>query len=355
MRGAIILSIALVFIFLSAIIGAALISGDHVGSQGGISITVTGTSVASDGINFYASYAPKEVISALNNLTSSTSTMTLPHGSDIYTRTGYFEETFPNATGAISGTYESNAMLIQIYYDNITFNIAVRGSNGLSYGIPVSNTSVVYFIPHHINETSEMTLVMFYVGVHYYLVHHQPLYRNVNEGTLGISASENAETYGNVAGGGFVPYIVCCHPGDCACSGSGDQSWSGSSCKWYNNDSYDCEKIDTFQISATICYDSSGVITGVLNTQTCVQDLIEGPGCDGEPADYVYDSGNFLVQDTKGFSYTSSIDSGTNCYPINYVDQDTTITGTIHLCWVGPCCDLEGANGQVSLNVPQLS
>ena len=153
----------------------------------------------------------------------------------------------------------------------------------------------------------------------------------------------------------FVPFNICYHPGDSVCSGSGDQSWSGSSCKWYNYDSYDCEQSDTFQISATICYDSSGVITGVLNTQTCVQDLTEGPGCDGEPADYVYDSGNFLVQDTKGFSYTSSIDSGTNCYPINYVDQDTTITGTIHLCWVGPCCDLEGANGQVSLNVPQLS
>ena len=45
------------------------------------------------------------------------------------------------------------------------FKIAVKGSNGLSYGIPVSNTSVVYFIPHHLNETSEMTLVMFYVGV----------------------------------------------------------------------------------------------------------------------------------------------------------------------------------------------
>ena len=252
--------------------------------------------IASNGVVFYASLAPDEVITALNNLASSTSNMAFPHGSDIYTGAGYFEETFPNATGAISGIYENNAMLIQLYYDNITFKIAVKGSNGLSYGIPVSNTSVVYFIPHHINETSEMTLIMFYVGVQYYLVHHQPLYRNVNEGTLGISASENAETYGNIAGGSFVPYIVCCHPGDCACSGSGDQSWSGSSCKWYNYDSYNCEQSDTFQISATICYDSSGVITGVLNTQTYVQELTEGP-----------------------------------------------------------CCDLEGANGQVSLNVPQLS
>ena len=110
-----------------------------------------------------------------------------------------------------------------------------------------------------------------------------------------------------------------------------------------------------FQMSAKICYYSSDVITGVLNTPTCVQDLFEGPGCNGETVDYAYDSGDFLVHDTKGFSYTTSPDSGTNCYPMNYIDQYTNITVTTHLCWEGPYCDLEGANGEVSLNVPQLS
>ena len=233
--------------FWRSITGAVFINRNNINLATVPIFSANKCDIASNGVVFYASLAPDEIITALNNLTSSTSNVALPHGSDIYTGVGYFEETFPNATGAISGTYENNEMLIQLYYDNITVNIAVKGSNGLSYGMSVSNTSVVYFIPHHLNETSEMTLVMFYLGVQYYLVHHQPLYRNVNEGTLGISASENAETYGNIAGGSFVPYIVCCHSGDCACSGSGDQSWSGSSCKWYNYDSYNGEQSDTFR------------------------------------------------------------------------------------------------------------
>ena len=32
--------------------------------------------------------------------------------------------------GPVPGIYENNAMLIQLYYDNIKFKIAVKGSNG---------------------------------------------------------------------------------------------------------------------------------------------------------------------------------------------------------------------------------
>lgn len=64
MKRVIILSIAVVLIFLLAITSVALIGSQQFDSQGGNGIATSDTSLASDGINFYASFAPNELISA---------------------------------------------------------------------------------------------------------------------------------------------------------------------------------------------------------------------------------------------------------------------------------------------------
>ena len=355
MKRVIILSIAVVFIFLSAIISAAMIGGDQLSSQGGIGITVTDTSVASDGTNFYASYAPNEVILALNNLTKMTSTTALSHGSTIYTRLGYFEDAFPNGTGAVSGTYEDNAMLIQLYYDNTTFNLAIEGSNGLPYGIPVSNTTVVYFIPHHINVTSEMTLLMFYIGVQYFLVYHHSLYRNVKEGNMKVKSTENTNISDSVAGGSFVPYIICCHPGDCACESTTydyKASNGGQVC-----DEDDGSVIADMVIDVNVPYTGASLCTGSLNVTTCVDGCADFFGYDGFLVPYYFDYGTFNVEDTKGFSFTSSFPSYTTLQSKCFSNQDTTICGILSISYVSDCGEVvvSAPTGDITINVPQLT
>ena len=341
--------------FWRSITGAVFINRNNINLATVPIFSANKCDIASNGVVFYASLAPDEIITALNNLTSSTSNVALPHGSDIYTGVGYFEETFPNATGAISGTYENNEMLIQLYYDNITFKIAVKGSNGLSYGIPVSNTTVVYFIPHHINVTSEMTLLMFYIGVQYFLVYHHSLYRNVKEGNMKVKSTENTNISDSVAGGSFVPYIICCHPGDCACESTTydyKASNGGQVC-----DEDDGSVIADMVINVNVPYTGASLCTGSLNVTTCVDGCADFFGYDGFLVPYYFDYGTFNVEDTKGFSFTSSFPSYTTLQSKCFSNQDTTICGILSISYVSDCGEVvvNAPTGDITINVPQLT
>lgn len=289
-------------------------------------------------------------------MTAKASSTTLSLGSSIYTGLGYFEETFPNGTGAISGTYEDNAMLIQLYYGNTTFNLAIKGSNGLQYGIPVSNITVVYFIPHHINVTSEMTLLMFYVGVQYFLVYHHSLYTNVNEGNMGVQSTENSDISDSVAEGSFVPYIVCCHPGDCSCSDV--STYTNSSCYQLSAPYGLYNPVGNFATSVCIQYNTKSILGGTLNFNAKnVQQCIEGPGpfCAGV---YQFTSGKYTLKDTNCFDDSGTFTYGTQCYSVSFTGQDAKVCECINAEYTSPCGNSFGGEtrGYVeAFDIPELS
>ena len=172
-----------------------------------------------------------------------------------------------------------------------------------------------------------------------------------------VKSTENTNISDSVAGGSFVPYIICCHPGECSCTDS--KTWTGSGSQRISAQTYydgNCT-IASFHVSASITYIPCEITSGTLCVHSTITCCFIGFNGEGLPEPYDYYDGYIQISDTKGLCYLPPIEGPSSTDSTTYTHQDTTVYIFGQLIWNGACGSIGFSNGSPTalFVVPQLT